>query len=569
MATVYSLVCWGGLAGKSVTGAVATDILTYSGNSILRIGTAVVAQSTVSGVTAGTTYYARPISATTFYLYDTLSNAQAGGATGRIDITATTAFYLKSKAMIDYLAAYSDRWGVSGSERVYDTIGAWNTARTAAYSPLDEEVCELGEALTESLASGSSMSITVASGSVRIESMVDGARTSAFHNGSVSASATYYGYVIEHLILNTYSLVLSGRNQVADGFTIYRPPYGGYPPTGVLIQGLSAEARNMISVGTNGQGSGFMVWGAMCKAKNCIAKGYGNGFQLNNSTDGLEVSGCTAVGNGVGFYGLTSYPTYAYVYNNVALGNTTNWLAGVNGLRSATNNAGGTGEAWMTTGGSRIEITESTPFSGTFADYTNLNYRPASVTSKLVDTGVEFYGAVAKDIVDTFRPAYSGSAYGTAVAAGSFVAGLSYTIASVGTTDFTAIGASTNTVGVTFKATGAGTGTGTATLNAKYDIGAYEFDLGYGEWPASTTVTFDGVNAGSEIRVYDSGGAELAGVESCSADHALTWAVASGDQHIVIVHLDYRIKDFSYTNQAGAQTLPVQQEPDDWYSNPA
>jgi hypothetical protein len=46
--------------------------------------------------------------------------------------------------------------------------------------------------------------------------------------------------------------------------------------------------------------------------------------------------------------------------------------------------------------------------------------------------------------------------------AGSFVPGQSYTILSVGTTDFVAIGASANTVGVEFIATGAGIGTGTA-----------------------------------------------------------------------------------------------------------
>ena len=52
--------------------------------------------------------------------------------------------------------------------------------------------------------------------------------------------------------------------------------------------------------------------------------------------------------------------------------------------------------------------------------------------------------------------------YGTAITAGSFVVGSVYTIASVGTTSFTSIGASANTVGVTFVATGVGSGTGTA-----------------------------------------------------------------------------------------------------------
>ena len=41
----------------------------------------------------------------------------------------------------------------------------------------------------------------------------------------------------------------------------------------------------------------------------------------------------------------------------------------------------------------------------------------------------------------------------------------------------------------------------------------------------TTTVTFDGVMAGSEIHVYLPDGTELTGVESCDANHALTWPV--------------------------------------------
>jgi hypothetical protein len=53
----------------------------------------------------------------------------------------------------------------------------------------------------------------------------------------------------------------------------------------------------------------------------------------------------------------------------------------------------------------------------------------------------------------------------TTVNAGSFVVGTTYTILVVGSTNFVSIGASANTVGVVFVATGAGTGSGTATLN--------------------------------------------------------------------------------------------------------
>ena len=59
-----------------------------------------------------------------------------------------------------------------------------------------------------------------------------------------------------------------------------------------------------------------------------------------------------------------------------------------------------------------------------------------------------------------------------AITAGSFVVGVQYTITTVGTTDFTLIGAASNTIGVSFTATGVGTGTGTATKDAVKISGA-------------------------------------------------------------------------------------------------
>ena len=50
------------------------------------------------------------------------------------------------------------------------------------------------------------------------------------------------------------------------------------------------------------------------------------------------------------------------------------------------------------------------------------------------------------------------------VTAGNFIIGVTYTINTVGTTNFTLIGASANTIGVTFTATGVGSGTGVADI---------------------------------------------------------------------------------------------------------
>ncbi len=60
---------------------------------------------------------------------------------------------------------------------------------------------------------------------------------------------------------------------------------------------------------------------------------------------------------------------------------------------------------------------------------------------------------------------YQSEVFPTTVAAGSLVGGTVYTIQSVGTTNWTAVGAHANMTGITFTATGAGSGTGTAVLS--------------------------------------------------------------------------------------------------------
>ena len=101
------------------------------------------------------------------------------------------------------------------------------------------------------------------------------------------------------------------------------------------------------------------------------------------------------------------------------------------------------------------------------------------------------------------------------VTAGAFTAGTVYRILTVGTTNFTLIGAASSTVGVIFTATGAGSGTGTATASGiiKYygtDNTVYYMDgsdyfvdtksepgrisLAYGEvWPSTTLRPANGV----------------------------------------------------------------------------
>ena len=91
--------------------------------------------------------------------------------------------------------------------------------------------------------------------------------------------------------------------------------------------------------------------------------------------------------------------------------------------------------------------------------------------------GLNFYDVQTASFVGTVPIASGGTGQTTAnaafnalapaqtstVAAGNFVVGATYTISTVGDTTWTSIGAASNTVGVTFVATGVGSGTGTAT----------------------------------------------------------------------------------------------------------
>jgi hypothetical protein len=82
--------------------------------------------------------------------------------------------------------------------------------------------------------------------------------------------------------------------------------------------------------------------------------------------------------------------------------------------------------------------------------------------------------ATGTAVVDLLRDtsgsvtATSPATFNAVITAGSFIVGRTYVIVTVGTTDFTLIGAASNTIGVSFQATGVGTGDGTAKLTGDF-----------------------------------------------------------------------------------------------------
>jgi hypothetical protein len=109
-----------------------------------------------------------------------------------------------------------------------------------------------------------------------------------------------------------------------------------------------------------------------------------------------------------------------------------------------------------------------------------------------------------RNLLDSWRLAYTPviSVDPTPQAAGTFVPGKVYEIVVVGTTDFTLIGAASNTVGVQFTATGVGSGTGTAKSIASLGNGTI---AGTYFRKASTTFVAIEVNIGSTTNLGTGG----------------------------------------------------------------
>jgi hypothetical protein len=131
------------------------------------------------------------------------------------------------------------------------------------------------------------------------------------------------------------------------------------------------------------------------------------------------------------------------------------------------------------------------------------------------ETDVDYISSVAQPgtTLEGLDSAYN-------ITAGSFVNAKQYTITSVGSTDFTLIGAVENKVGVRFTATGAGSGTGTAVDLAASQAVARTLDtlgssLDSGLWSGGNflfagvrddkIVTFTGANAAAQIDTGDVG----------------------------------------------------------------
>ena len=171
---------------------------------------------------------------------------------------------------------------------------------------------------------------------------------------------------------------------------------------------------------------------------------------------------------------------------------TSNNLVNITPQNSVTNTA----PVFATTSGSKTVTVTDSNITASVLDF--VEYVTPIAVGGLVLTGpYQLQTAASTTYSITAASAATSTANtSTNTVTGSFVVGNTYKIVTVGTTDYTLIGASANTVGVIFNATGVGSGTGTAKL-----VGVYAFQTTSGQ--STVTCYFDnhGYSVGSSFYI--------------------------------------------------------------------
>lgn len=547
MATVTSLVCWGGLAGKTATMTInSTCVVTINNHGIRQYNggttpaTLGIVFSTTgalpTGITAGVTYWARYASVNTFHLYDTEAHAlDAGSTTGRVGTTGSQSgtHTAKSAYMLGLTSTQKARYGTSGSERIYNGIAAWRTARAGAtLGVYDTEICEIGnDRFTETLSA--SIDLDLSCYATIIHTRVDGVRSSAFHNATEGS-----GYLMESGTIDySFTINILSKNVVVDGIEVSVQNQQGVG--GIACDGLSYIVRNCIVRGT-----GTDVYGITGVRLNST-----NGSFYNNvirSIVGGAGLTCTSYQGTISLYynnlvtkctnGIVRDATNSYIagnaYNNLAVGNvTSNWSAIPSAFESASYNGGESTKGAPWNMGTATGI--ATMVTSDFAGYSSNNFMPAAKNSRHVRAGLSVYNGYPYDMRDKPRPPYVNPthrfAYDTESANFTLWETLSWSggtgllvaltdSGSTGSMDIHLLTGSAPTDNTTL--TG-GTSASTCLVNGavaavsgewlpanKWTLGPLEYD--FSGPSALLTLTFENIVAGSTYRLTNASGAELA-----------------------------------------------------------
>jgi hypothetical protein len=561
MATVYSLVCWGGRAGKTATISNASPcVVTINNHGIRQYngGTTPMTKgiqftttgALPTGLSVNTTYWARYINANTFHLYDTEAHAlDTANTTGRKNTSSAGSgtHTAKGAYFLGLTATQLLRYGAAGSERIYASLYAWKDARVnAGVNSFDVEVCEIGEAFTAYLEE-IYCSPSVGTVEARITTLVDGVRSSGFHNGVTGA-----GFIAQNNVTDGWTFYQYGGKSIIDGITIYLSASGCL---GTMMYSTYSEINNCIVYGSGASGQNGInnSYPGTTVSNNICHSLTGYGFNMSTyQCDASQIYNNTSCKNGTGFLSGYDY-VQGFYFNNVAVGNTTNWGTAPQSIQGAGYNFGAAGNApW----GSPDFVIATTDF----LDYNNNNFAPALKSSPQVmegallpvDDGYDIIGSLRPSFIDTTRQfAFDGKS-GTFVQWERVSWGSSGTAGTGRLTEYSADG-STGTMGIhllsgaaptdNLTITGA-TSSATALVNgsvattsgiwaqgANVSAGAIEYDF---DGPESlVNVTLQNVADGSRYRVYNQ-----------STSTVISTGTQSGTGDITIANIAY-----SGTNQ--------------------
>lgn len=484
MATVYSLICFGGLSGKTVTFTDAGDVVNLTTHG-LRNGAAVFLTTDgalPTGLSQNTLYYARQGADDNKLTLHT-SEAGAIAGTGQVTFTGTGTGTHKLKSSLVFTGADLSRYD---NTRVYNGLIDWNSSRSGA-SAYDVEVAEIGESFADVVSSG--IVISIPSAQNIITTMINGMRSAGFHN------ANYPATTLAGMELST-GYVFYNTGPVSGGGAVLRLNRYRDTVDGIIIINksassvsygidLSVQCRCMRSIIVSSAlvTAGIYMRSALSEASGNIVCGWTAGATFATAQPGLLFTNNLLTKNTNGF--SASDGTKGFFYNNISVGNTTsNWPTQPSQLEGASNNAGLSGQAWMTSGGSRITIATTD-----FVNHSGNDFRAASASSPQVEAGVSFYGYMTEDAAGRFMPDYmDGGA-------------------------------------------------------AAIDVGPLEYDHGYGPWPTTDYygIEFTGLVAGSKIKVFTTGtDTEL--FSDASSSTTETWSVNSSGTATV----DYTIQKAGY-----------------------
>lgn len=528
MATVYSLVCWGGLTGNAVTASSTTDLLTLTSHGLRNCFGAFFSSGTLPTVSGtalalNTLYYTKPIAANTFELY------YDQALTSKIDFTSNgSSLILKSGYL---LGLDLSRWG---GTRVFGGVSLANNNRSANAIPTDDEVIEIADAFTDTVTSSPNLGSGFAA-SYTFETRVNGVRSAAFHNGVPDS-----GYVWFSTATNAF--YTSQVNVTVDGLDFVRNNASGGTTTSIcsINYGGNVFCNNIVRNTGTGLCHGILAAGTLSEVYNNIVIGIHPGA---TTVGGIAVHGGARVYNntvtkcGVGLIGYSSGSSYGQTYNNLVVGNDINY--GLAPLFTATRADGNIGEI------KDLLTMTATAGSSTLV----LSAEPAAVVNQQVffeTTGtlpaplspdVSYYIRSKTGANITVGTAYNGSA-------------LTMTTAGTGTHRMSLVWATTTPPAnyIDFTTPGnvfvdwanndlrpAGYGTATPGSQAKMvdtaihvrgavvdydiigkerpqwrngaaeykDVGAFEMDFGYGPRPATHTLTLTNVVVGSRVHIRD------------------------------------------------------------------